>query len=53
MLEGLKILELCVFHAEVCGGWEVEGGGGASAREVACVAARQALKLAPPQGEII
>ena len=44
-IEVFEGLELCVSHAEVCGGWEGEGGR-ASAPEVMGVELRRALEEA-------
>ena len=51
-IEGLKALELCVCHNEVCGGWEGEGER-VYAPKVVGVAAHWVLKEARLQGELI
>ena len=52
MIKGLKGLELFVFHDGVCGGWDGEEGC-TSDLEVEGVSARQTLKKARLQGEVI
>ena len=52
VIKGLKGLELFVFHDGVCGGWDGEEGC-TSDLEVEGVSARQTLKKARLQGEVI